>query len=57
MDFVDRGPDRMCMYNVWHLFSPSFDVCSRGSSECQSVRNIYLTGYPAMMVSVILAGW
>ena len=32
--------------NVWHLFSPSFDVCSRNNSECQSVTQYLLDLIP-----------
>ena len=32
--------------NVWHLFSPSFDVCSRSNSQCQSVTQYLLDLIP-----------
>jgi hypothetical protein len=32
--------------NVWHLFSPSFGVCSRSNSECQSVTQYLLDLIP-----------
>jgi hypothetical protein len=32
--------------NVWHLFSPSFDVCSRSNSECQNVTQYVLDLIP-----------
>ena len=32
--------------NVWHIFSPSFDVCSCSNSECQSVMQYLLDRIP-----------
>ena len=40
--------------NVWHLFSPSFGVCSRDDSGCQSITQYLLDLIPLDGVICIL---